>query len=371
MTGQGCTTGLSTATVPGEQGVSVSEHVMTAGRLSWRVSGIVLTIVVLHVLGWGTFFAVVRPQRFAMDDGATVFGVGLAITAYLVGVRHAFDADHIAAIDNTTRKLATAGRSPASTGFWFALGHSTVVILTVALLSAGLNLLAGQLRDDGSVLQQFTGIWGPAVSGLFLLLIGMINLVSLAGVRRAHRRLKAGTYDGAEFDALLDQRGLLNRLVGPLARRIDQPWKMYPLGVLFGLGFDTATTIGLFVVAGGAAVTLPWYAVMVLPLLFTAGMVLFDSLDGLLMSRVYRWAFQQPARKILYNYIVTSVSVAIAFTVALVILGGLVSALLHVDSGPLAWIGGVDLENFGLVVVGLFAMTWVAAVIVGNARKRT
>lgn len=371
MTGQGCTTGLSTATVPGEQGVSVSEHVMTAGRLSWRVSGIVLTIVVLHVLGWGTFFAVVRPQRFAMDDGATVFGVGLAITAYLVGVRHAFDADHIAAIDNTTRKLATAGRSPASTGFWFALGHSTVVILTVALLSAGLNLLAGQLGDDGSVLQQFTGIWGPAVSGLFLLLIGMINLVSLAGVHRAHRRLRAGTYDGAEFDALLDKRGLLNRLVGPLARRIDRPWKMYPLGVLFGLGFDTATTIGLFVVAGGAAVTLPWYAVMVLPLLFTAGMVLFDSLDGLLMSRVYRWAFQQPARKILYNYIVTSVSVAIAFIVALVILGGLVSALLDVDSGPLAWIGGVDLENFGLVVVGLFAMTWVAAVIVGNARKRT
>ncbi len=356
-------------TVPGEQGVSVPERVVIAGRLSWRVSGIVLTIVALHVLSWGTFFAVVQPQRLAMDDGVTVFGVGLAVTAYLVGVRHAFDADHIAAIDNTTRKLAAGGRSPASTGFWFALGHSTVVILTVALLSAGLNVLAGQLTDDGSALKQFTGIWGPAVSGLFLLLIGMINLVSLAGVRRAHQRLRAGTYDSAEFDALLDKRGLLNRLVGPLARRIDQPSKMYPLGLLFGLGFDTATTIGLFVVAGGAAITLPWYAVMVLPLLFAAGMVLFDSLDGLLMSRVYRWAFQQPARKILYNYIVTSVSVAIAFIVAFVVLGGLLSALLDVGSGPLAWIGAVDLENFGLVVVGLFAITWLAAMLVGNARK--
>lgn len=343
----------------------------TLQRMLWRVPAMVLTIAVLHIVGWGIFLALVQPHQYVMDGGTAFFGTGLALTAYLLGARHAFDADHIAAIDNTTRRLANSGRHSGSTGFWFALGHSSVVVVTVALLSAGLNVLAGQLTDEGSALKQFTSIWGPAISGLFLLLIGTINLASLAGIRHAHQQLKCGTYDDAEFDEHLDRRGLLNRIVGPLSRRIDRPWKMYPLGVLFGLGFDTATTIGLFVVAGGAALTLPWHAAMVLPLLFTAGMVLFDSLDGLLMSRVYMWAFQQPARKILYNYIITAVSVTIAFVVAFIILGGLLTDLLHLDSGPVAWVASLNIENFGLIIVGLFTVAWITAKTLWHTRTKT
>lgn len=329
-----------------------------------------VTIVILHLLAWGIFFSAVQPHNYSMDSGGTVFGMGLAITAYLLGARHAFDADHIAAIDNTTRKLANSGRDPGSTGFWFALGHSTVVVVTVALLSAGVSVLAGQLTDDASTLKQITGLWGPAISGLFLLLIGVINLASLRGIRDAHHRLRAGVYDDATFDAHLDRRGLLNRLAGPLSRRIDQPWKMYPLGILFGLGFDTATTIGLFVVAGGASVSLPWHAAMALPLLFTAGMVLFDSLDGVLMSRVYRWAFKQPHRKILYNYIITSVSVTIAFIVAFVVLGGLLADLMSFESGPIAWVASVNIENFGLGIVAAFSLLWIGVMIVRTVRHR-
>ena len=322
--------------------------------LLWMGTGIVL----LHLLGWGGML--VLPHGYTAAGGSG-FGVGLALTAYLLGVRHAFDADHIAAIDNTSRKLSASGNPPVSTGFWFALGHSTVVLLAVGLLAAGVNAVAGQLSDDGSVLRQFAGIWGPAVSGSFLLLIGAINLLALRGIFRAYRKLRAGGYSDAELEDTLDRRGLLARLLAPVSRRVDKAWKLYPLGFLFGLGLDTATTIGLFVVAGGAVVVLPWQAVMVLPLLFTAGMVLFDSLDGILMSRVYRWAFDRPARKVFYNLVITGVSVLAAFGVGTVVLGGLFTETLSLSSGPVAWVGNLDLEYFGFAVVGLFAAAWVAA----------
>ena len=281
-----------------------------------------LGILALHLLGWGGFVLAVLPQNYAAAGG-TGFSVGLALTAYLLGVRHAFDADHIAAIDNTSRKLAADGTPPVSTGFWFALGHSTVVLLAVGLLAAGVDAVAGQLSDDGSVLRQVAGVWGPAVSGTFLLVIGAVNLLALRGIMRVYRKLKAGGYDDVELERTLDQRGLAARLLAPVARRVDKAWKLYPLGFLFGLGLDTATTIGLFVVAGGAVVVLPWQAVMVLPLLFAAGMVLFDSLDGILMSRVYRWAFESAERKVFYNLVITAVSVLAAFGVGAVVLGGL------------------------------------------------
>ncbi len=323
--------------------------------LLWMGVGIVL----LHLLGWGGFLLLVLPHGYTAAGGSG-FGVGLALTAYLLGVRHAFDADHIAAIDNTSRKLA-GGNPPVSTGFWFALGHSTVVLLAVGLLAAGVNAVAGQLSDDGSVLRRFAGIWGPAVSGSFLLLIGAINLLALRGIVRAYRKLRAGGYSDAELEDTLDRRGLVARLLAPVARRVDKPWKLYPLGFLFGLGLDTATTIGLFVVAGGAVVVLPWQAVMVLPLLFTAGMVLFDSLDGILMSRVYRWAFDRPERKVFYNLVITGVSVLAAFGVGTVVLGGLFTETLSLSSGPVAWVGNLDLEYFGFAVAGLFAAAWAAA----------
>jgi high-affinity nickel-transport protein len=336
-------------------------------------------ILLLHAAGWGLFFLGVLPHGYRVS-GTEVFGTGLALTAYLLGVRHAFDADHIAAIDNTSRKLTTATAAAPSTGFWFALGHSTVVLAAVALLAGGMTALAGQLADDGSVLRTLAGIWGPAVSGLFLLVIGGINLASLRGILKVLRNLRTGsgrrpdTEQNAAQDAELERhlagRGLLNRLLAPLARRVDAPWKLYPLGLLFGLGLDTASTIGLFVVAGGAVVALPWYAVLVLPLLFAAGMVLCDTLNGAVMSGVYRWAYDRPLQKIYYNLAVTLLSVVVAFLVAAVVLGGLLSDLTGASSGPVAWLAAVDLENFGFIVAGLLAATWLGALLL-LLRRRT
>lgn len=335
----------------------------TSGR---RLLPMLATIVLLQAAGWGLFLFGVLPHGYRVS-GHEVFGTGLAVTAYLLGVRHAFDADHIAAIDNTSRKLTTASAAAPSTGFWFALGHSTVVMAAVALLALGMNAVAGQLADDGSVLRTFAGVWGPAVSGLFLLVIGGINLASLRGIVAVLLQVRAGRgEDGLERH--LAGRGVLNRLLSPVARRVDAPWKMYPLGLLFGLGLDTASTIGLFVVAGGAVVALPWYAVLVLPLLFTAGMVLCDSVNGAVMSGVYRWAYDRPLQKIYYNLAVTMLSVAVAFVVAAVVLGGLLAELTGATSGPVAWLGSVDLENFGFIVAGLLAITWLGALLL---RRRT
>lgn len=325
------------------------------------IVGMAVVIAFLLVAGWGMFFAVVLPGQYELADQAP-FGIGLAFTAFILGARHAFDADHIAAVDNTTRKLVGEGRRPVSVGFWFALGHSTVVIVAVALLAAGLNLLADQISDDDSVLASITGLWGVIVSGLFLLLIGSLNLYSLIGIARIFRQLRSGEYNEAEMEELLQNRGLINRILGPLARQIDRPWKMYPIGVLFGLGFDTATTIGLFVIGSSAALAAPWYVVLVLPVLFTAGMTLFDTLDGIFMHRAYQWAYARPIRKVYYNLMVTGMSVVVAFLVGGVGLLGLLAEKMPVQSGPLAWVASVNLENFGFMICGLFAVTWLAAV---------
>lgn len=332
---------------------------LRTARSLWGMGAVIL---LLHLLGWGVFAVAVLPHSYRIGDGEAVFGVGLAATAYVLGARHAFDPDHIAAIDNTTRRLAGGAVPPVTTGFWFALGHSSVVLVAVALIAAGFHSVTGQLADGGSVLRQFAGLWGPLVSGCFLLLIGAINLASLAGILRAARSLQAGRAAEPELERQLNGRGLISRFLTPVARRVDKPWKLYPLGMLFGLGLDTATTIALFVVAGGAVVVLPWHAVMVLPVLFTAGMVLCDTLDGVLMTRVYRWAWDRPARRIFYNVAVTSVSVVVAFLVAAVVLGGLVSGVLNLTTGPIAWAASLDLEHLGFLVAGIFLLAWLGAV---------
>lgn len=233
----------------------------------------------LHVLGWGMLLFLVAPAHFTVQG--SVFGVGLGVTAYTLGMRHAFDADHIAAIDNTTRKLVADGRRPMSVGFWFSLGHSSIVFIMVGLLALGVKTLAANVSDENSSLQQWTGVFGTAVSGTFLLLIGLLNLVSLIGIYRIVKRMRGGEVDEDALERELSNRGGLNRLFGPLMAAIRKPWQMYPVGLLFGLGFDTVTEVSLLVIAGGAAVTgLPWYAILVLPILFSAGMSLFDSLDG-------------------------------------------------------------------------------------------
>jgi len=325
-------------------------------------------VVGLHVLGWGMLIAVIAPEKYQV--GGQFFGVGLGVTAYTLGLRHAFDADHIAAIDNTTRKLMSDGKRPMSVGFWFSLGHSSVVFIMVALLAFGVRALAGALVDDQSSLQKTTSLFGTAISGTFLLLIGLLNLVVLVGIVDVFRKMRAGHYDEATLESHLDNRGLMNRLLRPVMKLVRKPVHMYPVGLLFGLGFDTVTEVGLLVIAGGAAASgLPWYAVLVLPILFAAGMSLLDSIDGSFMNFAYGWAFSKPVRKVYYNLVITGLSVAVAL-----LIGGqeLISILvdnLEITSGPLAAIGALNLNLMGYVVVALFIVTWAVALLVWRFGK--
>ncbi|GAA5096300.1 HoxN/HupN/NixA family nickel/cobalt transporter [Nocardia iowensis] len=329
------------------------------------VLGMAATVVALHVIGWGLLMLVVVPGHYLVQG--SVFGVGLGVTAYTLGMRHAFDADHIAAIDNTTRKLvAENGKAKVQTvGFWFALGHSTVVFVLVALLAFGVRALASSLEDEDSSLQRWTGVWGTSVSGTFLILIGLLNLSALIGIWGVFRRMRDGEFDEAQLERHLDNRGLLNRLLVPVVRLVRKPRHMYPVGLLFGLGFDTVTEVGLLVIAGGAAATgLPWYAIVVLPVLFSAGMTLFDSLDGSFMSYAYDWAFAKPVRKIYYNLVITGLSVAVALLIGGQEIVSILTEKLGVQTGVLAWIGNLDLGDLGYIIVGLFVLTWAVAVAV-------
>ncbi|GAA2747634.1 HoxN/HupN/NixA family nickel/cobalt transporter [Terrabacter aerolatus] len=320
-------------------------------------------VLLLHVVGWGLLVGVVAPHEYRV--AGQLFGVGLGVTAYTLGMRHAFDADHIAAIDNTTRKLLADGRRSMSVGFWFSLGHSSVVFVMVMLLALGVRALAGALADGGSQLQQVTGVWGTTVSGVFLVLIGLVNLAALVGILKVFRRMRSGHFDEAELERQLDKRGFLNRVLGRVTRAVRKPWHMYPVGLLFGLGFDTVTEVGLLVIAGGAAAAdLPWYAVLTLPVLFAAGMSLLDSIDGSFMNIAYGWALDRPVRKIYYNITVTSLSVAVALLIGLIELVGLLGEKLGVRTGPVAWAGRIDLGDVGFWIVGLFVVTWAVSLAV-------
>jgi high-affinity nickel-transport protein len=328
-----------------------------------RMGGIAGFILLLHVAGWGVLGLVVVPQHFAVSG--KVFGLGLGLTAYVLGMRHAFDADHIAAIDNTTRKLMEERTRPLSVGFWFSLGHSSVVFAMTLLLAFGVKALVGQVANDGSPLKSTGSLIGTLVSGLFLLLIGIINLVILAQIFRVFRDMRRGHYDEQTLEQHLNSRGLLNRILGPAVRAVTKPWHMYPLGFLFGLGFDTVTEIALLATAGGAAqANLPWYAILTLPVLFAAGMSLFDTIDGSFMNFAYDWAFSRPVRKVFYNMTITALSVAVALIIGVIELGGLLAEELGVTSGPLAWLGTLDLNVVGYGIVALFVLTWVVALTV-------
>ncbi|MCA0293786.1 MAG: HoxN/HupN/NixA family nickel/cobalt transporter [Actinobacteria bacterium] len=321
-------------------------------------------IVILHALGWGTLLALVVPQQLALGTGQ-VFGIGLGVTAYTLGMRHAFDADHIAAIDNATRAQLAAGRRPLSVGFWFSLGHSSVVFVLVALLAAGVGAVATQLVDDRSVLLRAMSTFGTLVSGIFLVVIGLVNLVVLAGIARVFRGLRAGMLDERQLEAQLQRRGVLARLTSRAVAVVTKPRQLYPVGLLFGLGFDTATEVGLLVLAGGAAaVSLPWYAILTLPVLFAAGMCLLDTVDGVVMTRAYGWADVRPVRKVYYNLTVTGLSVVVALVIGGIELLGVLADRLGITTGPLAAIASLDLGAVGYLVVVLFLAAWAVAVVV-------
>ena len=319
-------------------------------------------VVLLHVVGWGVLIGMVAPRQYQVGPHQ-VFGIGLGLTAYTLGMRHAFDADHIAAIDNTTRKLMAEGKRPLSVGFWFSLGHSSIVFALCLLLAFGVRALAGQV--EGGRLQSTTGLIGTGISGAFLYLIGILNLVVLVGILKVFAQMRRGAFDEAALEDQLANRGLMNRILGGATKAVRKGWHMYPVGLLFGLGFDTATEVGLLVLAGGAAAfTLPWYAILTLPILFAAGMSLLDTADGCFMNFAYGWAFSKPVRKVYYNITITGLSVAVALIVGTIELVSILTLKLGITSGPLAVIGNLNLNLVGYAIVGLFVLTWVVALLV-------
>jgi high-affinity nickel-transport protein len=324
-----------------------------------RTIGLFAVIAVMHLVSWGTLLFVVVPHHYTM--ATQVFGLGLGVTAYTLGLRHAFDADHIAAIDNTTRKLMAEGKRPVSAGFWFALGHSTVVLVLAVLIALGARA-ASSLTSDASSTHTALGLIGTGVSGLFLYLIGVLNLVALVGIVKVWRRMRSGEFDETELETRLAQRGFFNRFLGGLTRSISKPGQMYPVGLLFGIGFDTASEVTLLILAGsGAAVGLPWYAIVVLPLLFASGMTLLDTADGYFMSVAYNWAFANPVRKVYYNITITALSVAVALLIGTIELVGLLRDDLGLTDGFTGWVASLDLNNVGFFIVGLFVAVWVVA----------
>ena len=347
-------------------------------RRDWAsLGGMAGFILLLHLIGFGVLFGLVVPHHYQLGGDHPVFTVGVGLLAYTFGLRHAFDVDHIAAVDNTTRKLMADNaerdadaapqndsRKPLSVGFWFSLGHSTIVFLLAFLLSVGVKALAGQVEDGNSGLHSVTGIIGASVSGTFLWILGIVNLVVLLGIIKVFREMRSGAYDEAQLAEQLNKRGFMNRFLNGLTRSVGKPWHIYPIGVLFGLGFDTATEVGLLVLAGGAAAfNLPFYVILVLPVLFAAGMCLMDTADGVFMNAAYGWAFAKPVRKVFYNITITAISVLVALVIGTIELIGVLADQAHITSGPVAKIADLNLDFAGYAIVGLFILAWIAAIL--------
>jgi high-affinity nickel-transport protein len=333
-------------------------------RAEWvRLGGMVAVIIALHVIGWFTIVALVAPHHYSL--GTKTFGIGVGVTAYTLGMRHAFDADHIAAIDNTTRKLMADGQRPLSVGFWFSLGHSSIVFALAFALSLGVKAVIGPVRNGGSSLHHYTGLIGTSVSGTFLYIVAAINLIILVGIVKVFRDIRRGVYDEETLEEHLNNRGLMNRILRPIMRSIHKPGQMYAVGLLFGLGFDTASEVALLVLASaGAAGGLPWYAILSLPVLFAAGMCLFDTIDGTFMNFAYGWAFSRPIRKVYYNITITTLSVIVALVIGTVELLGLLSQQLNINGRFWADMQNADINTLGFVIVGLFVATWVIALLI-------
>ncbi|MDA4116540.1 MAG: HoxN/HupN/NixA family nickel/cobalt transporter [Thaumarchaeota archaeon] len=287
---------------------------------------------------------------------------GLGLVAYVFGLRHGLDADHIAAIDNTTRKLMRDGQRPTTVGFWFSLGHSTVVVALIVALVYSTRAAVGAIP----ALQAMGDVAGTAISGVFLWIMGAINVVIVLEIYRIFRALRTGEMDEARLEAALSNRGFMNRYFGRMFRIVERPWQIYPIGVLFGLGFDTASEVALIAISVGVGVTsaVPIWMVLVLPLMFTCGMVLVDTSDALLMTMAYSWAFLKPIRKVYYNLTITFISVLVAFLIGGVELLQVFSNELRLTGGAWQWLAGIDFETMGLGVVCIFLVSWAAAIIV-------
>jgi len=297
----------------------------------------------------------------------SVLLAGLGIVAYVFGLRHGVDADHIAAIDNTTRKLMQENQAPFTVGMWFSLGHSTIVVALIVALVFVTRAIVGQIP----VLQSAGAIIGTTVSGVFLLLMGMVNMIIVFGIYRIYKELRRGKVNQNRLENLLDNRGFLSRYFRPLFKIVRRPWQIYPIGVLFGLGFDTATEVALIAISVGIGVTsdVPVWMILVLPFMFTCGMVLIDTSDGVMMRVAYGWAFLNPIRKVYYNLTVTVISVLVALVIGSV-------ELLQVTAGELRlygtfwnWLSGLDFEGIGFGIIVIFLASWVVSTAIWKFRR--
>ena len=321
-----------------------------------RLGGLAAAIAALHGIGWG-LIALYAPSH-------PVLG-GLGMLAYSFGMRHAFDADHISAIDNTTRKLIADGQRPLGVGFFFSLGHSTVVLG----LCVGLAAATGWAHHAMPSLALYGGMVGAIVSGVFLWAIGALNATVFAGIARLARDARRGHLDQAELESQLSQRGLMSRLCRRRFNLIRSSRQMYAVGVLFGLGFDTATEVGLLAITAGIASGVPPLAILSLPILFAAGMSAMDTADGVFMAAAYGWALSTPARKLFYNLTVTGLSVIVAIAIGTVELLQVLAHQLAFRGGFWSTLDSLSFTNMGYVVVGLFAAAWLGGLAIWRLRR--
>jgi high-affinity nickel-transport protein len=342
---------------------SIRTHIQLTRDEKRRLLAMFGFIALLHISGALLMWAATSGD-YQLADGS-VFGWGTALLAYTLGMRHAFDADHISAIDNTTRKLMADGQRPLGVGFFFSLGHSSVVAALAIILNFGIAAVGAQLKDQNSSLHHYTGLIGVTVSGLFLMLIAILNLIVMISIVKVFIKMRQGAYSEAELEKHLDSRGFFMRFFGPIARRIDKSWKMYPLGLLFGLGFDTATEVGLLVLAGSSVIAgLPWWAIISLPLFFAGGMSLLDTIDGSFMNFAYGWAFSKPVRKVYYNIIITALSVGTALFIGGLELSQVISQQLNLTGGYWNFANNLNLNNAGYLIVATFAIVWAIALLI-------
>jgi nickel/cobalt transporter (NiCoT) family protein len=336
------------------------------GREWGRLVAMFGFILAINAAGWGIYVLRVMPHHFDYkgEGGSPGLGVGLgvAITAWFLGSRHAFDADHISCIDNTTRKLMADGKRPLASGFFFSLGHSTVIVAVGVGITIAARAVFGAVVNPSSAYETAGGTAGTLMSAGFLYLIAVLNLIVLSGIFKVFRDMRRGSYSEAELEAQLQARGLMYRFFGRFMRSINHTWQLYFVGVVFGIGFDTATEVVLLAATAYAAIQgLPYYAVLALPLLFSGGVMLFDTLDGWFMNFAYGWAFARPVRKVYYNLVITGLSIGAAFIIGTIEILGVLTAKVHLHGAFWDLMANFNINVAGFCIAGLFVAVWAAA----------
>jgi high-affinity nickel-transport protein len=338
------------------------------GREWARFGAMLAFILAINIVGWGIYLLYVMPHHFVYKgEGSSAglgVGIGVAITAWFLGFRHAFDADHISCIDNTTRKLMADGKRPIGTGFFFSFGHSTVIVAVGVGITFAARAVFGALVDPSSAYETAGGAIGALLSAGFLYLIALLNLIVLAGIFKVFRDMRRGTYNEVELEAQLQARGLMYRFFGRFMKSINHTWQLYFVGLVFGIGFDTATEVLLLAATTYAAIQgLPYFAVLALPFLFSGGMMLFDTLDGAFMNFAYGWAFAKPVRKVYYNIVITALSIGAEFIIGSIEILGIITSEFHLKGSFWDVMANFNINVAGFCIAGLFIGVWAVAII--------